>query len=71
MTIGDAYCGGGGGSRDAGGGPPSIDDIDMLLPLLAGRPRGGKVGSSRLEGKALGGPTDTGGALGGGGPYPA
>jgi hypothetical protein len=43
--------------------------MDMLLPaVLGGRPNGGRVGSSRLEGNADGGPTDTGGARGWGGP---
>lgn len=41
----------------------------LLAPLLGGRPSGGRDGSSRLDGKAVGGPTDTGGGLGGGGPY--
>jgi hypothetical protein len=68
VTMGEAYCEGG-CSRDAWGGPPSMEEMDMLLPLLAGRPSGGRVGSSRPEGKVVGGPTETGGALGGGGPY--
>lgn len=58
-------------SREAGGGPPSIEEIDILSLLLGGRPKDGSDGSdgsSRLDGKALGGPTETGGALGGGGP---
>lgn len=56
-------------SREAGGNPPSIDEIDMLLvPVLDGRPRFDSDGSSRPEGNDVGGPTDTGGALGGGGP---
>lgn len=67
VETGDAYCDGG-ASRE---GPPSIEEIDMLLPpVLWGRFRGGKVGRSRFEGKDDGGPTETGGALGGGGPYP-
>lgn len=57
-----------GGSREAGGGPPSIEEIDMLSLPLEGRPKGGNDGNSRLDGKALGGPTETGGGLGGGGP---
>ena len=68
MLIGEAYCDEA-GSREAGGGPPSIDEIDMLLPpVLCGRPKGGSDGRSRPDGKDVGGPTDTGGALGGGGP---
>jgi hypothetical protein len=56
-----------GGSREAGG-PPSIEEIDMLSLPLEGRPREGSDGNSRPDEKALGGPTETGGGLGGGGP---
>lgn len=66
VLIGEAYCDEG-ASREAG--PPSIEEIDMLLPpVLGGRPKGGNDGSSRPDGKDVGGPTDTGGGLGGGGP---
>ena len=69
VATGEAYCGcDGGGSREAGGGPPSIEEIDMLSLPLEGRPKEFNDGNSRLDGNALGGPTDTGGALGGGGP---
>ena len=40
----------------------------MLSLPLEGRPNEPNPGNSRLDGKALGGPTDTGGGLGGGGP---
>lgn len=66
VVTGDVYCGGagGGGPRDS----PSIDDIDMLV--LDGRPaKDASEGNSRPEGKAVGGPTDTGGGRGGGAPY--
>lgn len=43
-------------------------DIDMELLLLPVLAIGFKAGSSRLWGKDVGGPTLTGGALGGGGP---
>jgi len=55
-----------GGSREAGG-PPSIEEIDMLSLPLVGRAKEDNDGSSRPDGKPLGGPTATGGALGGGG----
>lgn len=43
--------------------------MDMLLPaVLGGRPNEFNDGSSRPDGKAVGGPTETGGARGGGGP---
>lgn len=65
MLTGEVYCDGG-CSRD---GPPSIEDIDMLLPaVLDGRPKEFKEGNSRPDGKAVGSPTETGGARGGGGP---
>lgn len=68
MLTGEVYCDGG-CSRAAGGGPPSIEDIDMLLPaVLGGRPSEFKEGNSRPDGKAVGGPTETGGARSGGGP---
>jgi hypothetical protein len=68
-VTGETYCDcDGGGSREAGEGPPNIDEIDMLSLPLVGRPKEGNDGSSRLDGKALGGPTDTGGARGGRGP---
>ena len=60
-------CGGKPRGSRAGGGPPSIDDIDMELPVLPERVRELRAGSSR-PGKADGGPTDSGGARGGGGP---
>lgn len=41
----------------------------MLLPPLLGGLIPGRDGSSLPEGKEVGGPTDTGGARGGGGPY--
>ncbi len=67
MPTGEVYCAV--GSRAAGGGPPSIEDIDMLLPaVLGGRPIKFNEGNSRLDGKEVGGPTETGGARGGGGP---
>jgi hypothetical protein len=50
-----------------------MDEIDMELPPLDTEPDRAmelKVGSSRPEGKALGGPTATGGGRGGGGAYP-
>jgi hypothetical protein len=41
----------------------------MLLPaVLGGRPIKFNEGNSRLDGKEVGGPTETGGARGGGGP---
>jgi hypothetical protein len=43
-----------------------MEEID--IPVLGGRPRGGRAGRSRLDGKDVGGPIDTAGALGGGGP---
>jgi hypothetical protein len=68
VLTGEVYCDVG-CSRAAGGGPPSIEEIDMLLPaVLEGRPNEVNEGSSRLDGKAEGGPTETGGARGGGGP---
>jgi hypothetical protein len=67
VVMGEAYCEEG-CSRGGGGGPPSIEDIDMLLPLLCGRPNADSDGRSRFVGKPVGGPTDTGGGLGGGGP---
>lgn len=50
-----------------------MDEIDMELPPLDTEPDRAmelKAGSSRPEGKALGGPTATGGGRGGGGAYP-
>ena len=68
VPIGEVYCADI-GSRVAGVGPPSIEEIDMLLPaVLGGRPKGGNVGSSRVDGKLEGGPTETGGGRGCGGP---
>lgn len=66
MVIGDVYwfgiC-----SRVVGVGPPSNDEMDMLLPaVLGGLFKGG--GNSRLLGKPTGGPTDTEGPRGCGGP---
>ena len=54
------------GSR-AGGGPPSIDEMDMLLPEPV-RGRDSRAGSWRSLGNAFGGPIATGGARGGGMP---
>jgi hypothetical protein len=46
-----------------------MEEIDILLPpVLGGRCNEGRDGSSRLDGKDVGGPTDTGGGLGGSGP---
>jgi hypothetical protein len=61
-------CGGKPRGSRAGGGPPSIDDIDMELPVLPDRVRELNAGSSRPDGKALGGPLARDGARGGGGP---
>jgi hypothetical protein len=47
-----------------------MDDIDMLLPVLPARGRGPSAGSSRPPGKAVVGPTLTGGGRGAGSPYP-
>lgn len=50
-----------------------MDEIDMELPPLDTEPDRAmelRVGSSRPEEKALGGPTATRGGLGGGGAYP-
>jgi hypothetical protein len=40
----------------------------LSLPLEGRPPKEFNDGNSRLDGKALGGPTDIGAALGGGGP---
>ena len=67
MLTGEVY--GGAGSRETGGGPPSIDEMDMLpFVVLDGRVREFKEGNSRPAGKDVGGPTETDGARGGGGP---
>lgn len=68
MLIGEVYWPGI-GSRVAGVGPPSNDEMDMLLPAVLGGLFKGGGGSSRPLGKPAGGPTDTGGARGCGGPY--
>ena len=66
--TGDVYCDGV-CSRAAGGGPPSMEEMDMLLPaVLGGLPKEFSDGSSRPDGKAVGCPTLAGGARGGGGP---
>lgn len=57
---GGAYCDAGGA---LGGGPPSIEDIDIALPVLGGRPNEESEGSSRFWVKEVGGPRDGSGPL--------
>lgn len=48
-----------------------MDDMDMLLPVLAVRGNEPNAGNSRPPGNADGGPTETGGGRGVGIPYSA
>lgn len=59
----EAYWGGTAGSL-VGGGPPSMDDIDILLPELPVLGSDSSAGSSRPRGNVVGGPTDRGGGRG-------
>lgn len=45
-----------------------MDDMDIELPVLPVLGIEPRAGSSRPPGNAVGGPTDTGGGLGGGRP---